>query len=149
MAGKRQTLWNAVTTRAATITTVNGYHTNVGADIRPWQLTPLEKTDIDCLLISDPRETEGASDNKNSAGFNRVLEFELKAFLSETTASPEKARLVEEDLIKMIGVDETWGGLARRTQLGTSEIAVDEKGARIGGLDFQIRIEFGRRRWEA
>jgi hypothetical protein len=149
MSGKRQTLWNAVKGRMALINGTGGYQTSVGSDIREWQLTPLERTDIDCLLISDPREVPGEDQNKNSGGFNRYLEFELKAFLAESTASPEKARKVEEDLIKAIGVDERWGGLARRTHMGISEIAVDEKGARIGGLDFTIRIEFSRARWEA
>lgn len=146
---KRQVIWDKVIARLATITTGNGYQTNVGADIRQWQLTPLESTDIDCLCVSDPTESGDDGQDKNSAMFTRYLEINIKAFLAESTASPEKARKVECDLIKCVGVDEKWDGLARRTSLETSEIAVDEKGARIGGLDFTMKIEFSRKRWES
>ena len=146
MADKRQAIYTAVKTRFATITTANGYQTGIGSKVKEWQLTPLETADLDCLILNDPVES-GEDEDKNSATFTRYLEFEAKAVLSESSASPTKARQAQDDLIKCIGVDEKWGGLARRTLMGDCELVVDKEGNRFGGIDFKFRVEFGRRRW--
>src|SRR5688500_19999684 len=112
----RQALIDAVKTRAATITIANGYQTNIGSKVKEWQTTALESADLPGLVIQDPLEsTIVGEDGENSGLYRRELEIIFDAVLQESAQNAVEARKAIADVIKMIGVDPTWGGLARRT----------------------------------
>lgn len=136
----------------ATITTANGYTSNVGQKVTEWQTTPVEMGERPCILLSDPQETNlGPPDggNKNSAHRTFGIEFEVMLLLAEVNQTAEKARQAEADVINAIGTDQTFGGLLRRAEPGSSELKLDGDGTRISGVRMTFTAEYGRKPWSA
>jgi len=150
MSTKRQSLFDAVLTRAATITIANGYATNIGSHVKEWQTTPLEPADLDALCVSDANEnTIVGQEGENAGLYRRELEITFDAVLAENGQNAQTARKAIGDLIKMIGVDPTWGSLARRTLPISDQVMLDDSGTRIGGVRVKVKIIYSRKPWEA
>jgi hypothetical protein len=150
MANKRQSLFDAVKTRAATITTANGYQTNIGQHVKEWQTTPLEAADLPAVCVSDSIENAIVPEAGENAGlYRRELEITFDAVLAESAQNAQSARKAIEDLINMIAVDPTWGGIARRTIPVSDQVMLDDTGTRIGGARVRVKIIHSRKPWEA
>ncbi len=152
MPGKRQQIVDAVKTRLALITTANGYQTDIGLKQTEWNPGPKgadpEADELPGHDIRDEVETTEVKD-KNSGTFDRALEIVVIAELKEAGPGATLARKALEDLIKAVGVDPTWGGLARRTLPVEDDINVDELGQQIGAARLRFKVEYSRRPWEA
>lgn len=152
MPGKRQQIVEAVKARFAGITTVSGYQTNIGLKQTEWNPGPKgadpEADELPGHDIRDEVETTVVRD-KNSGTYDRELEIIVVAELREADATATLARRALEDMIKAVGVDPTWGGLARRTVPVEDDINVDELGQQIGAARLRFKVEYSRRPWEA
>jgi len=149
---KRQDIVSAVKTRLATITTANSYTSNVGQKVYEWQLTPVDSANLPCILVSDPVESNlGPGENSTRASTHRNygLEFEVSLLLAEADQTAAKARVAIADVIKAIGTDQMWGGLARRTEPVSDELILDGDGAHISGVRMKFTVEYGRKPWES
>lgn len=147
---KRQQIVDKVKERLALVTTASGYQTDIGEKLTEWQLTAKDAGQLPGVDVRDGvEETVLPEGGKNSAVYERHLEFTVTAELAETTAGPANARKAEADIIKAVGVDPTWGGLARRTLPVTGEVVMDPEGQRIGGARVVFRVEYSRKPWEA
>jgi hypothetical protein len=150
MPNKRQTLFSAVLTRAATITVANGYGTNIGSHVKEWQTTPLESVDLPAVLVSDSTENTLVPEVGETAGlYRRELEITFDAVLAESGQNATEARKAIADIIAMIGVDQTWGGVARRTVPVSDQLMLDDTGTRIGGARVRVKIIHSRKPWAA
>lgn len=152
MPGKRQQIVNAIKARLAGITTANGYQTDIGLKQTEWNPGPKgADPEADELPGHDIRDEVEAAEvtNKNSGTFDRALEIVVIAELKEAGPGAGEARQALEDLIKAVGIDPTWGGLARRTLPVEEDINVDELGQRIGAARLKFKVEYSRRPWEA
>jgi len=156
MANKHQTIFDAVLTRAATILTTNAYApglnyaTNIGSHLKEWQTTTLEPADLPALLVSDPIENSIVPEAGENAGlYRRELEIVFDAVLAEAGQNATEARKAIADIIRMIAVDPTWGGLARRTIPISDQLMLDDTGTRIGGARVRVKIIHSRPHWEA
>lgn len=152
MPGKRQQIVNAVKTRFAGITAANGYQTDIGLKQTEWNPGPKgadsEADELPGHDIRDETETTPVRD-KNSGTFDRELEITVIAELKEPGPGATLARKALEDMIKAVGVDPTWGGLARRSVPLEDDINVDEFGQRVGAARLKFKVEYSRRPWEA
>jgi hypothetical protein len=152
MLGTRQQIVDAIKARFAGISVANGYQTDVGLKQTEWNPGPKgadpEADELPGHDIRDEVET-AVIDNKNSGTFTRVLEIVVIAELREPAPGATLARKALEDLIKAVGVDPTWGGLARRTLPVEDDINVDELGQQIGAARLRFKVEYGRRPWVA
>jgi len=143
----RQAFVSAIKTRFATIITANGYTSNIGARQKEWQTTPVDPADLPCHCLSDPIERLIEGESKNSSSRTFGLEIEVNLLLAEADQTAAKARVAEADVMKAIGKDPTWGGLARRTEPVSSELKLDNEGTRVSGVQMTFRIEYGRKAW--
>lgn len=152
MPGKRQRIIDAVKARFAGITTAAGYQTDIGLKQTEWNPGPKgadpEADELPGHDIRDEVETAAVKD-KNSGTYDRELEVVVIAELKEDGAGASLARMALEDMVKAVGVDPTWGGLARRTVPVEEDINVDELGQQIGAARLRFKVEYGRRPWEA
>lgn len=150
--GRRQQIVDAVKARLALISVANGYQTDVGLKQTEWNPGPKgadpEADELPGHDIRDEVETTNVKD-KNSGTFDRELEIVVIAELKEEDATATLARRALEDLIKAVGVDQTWGGLARRTLPVEDDINVDELGQQVGAARLRFKVEYSRRPWEA
>lgn len=152
MSGRRQRIVDAVKERLAGITVANGYQTDIGLKQTEWNPGPKgadpEADELPGHDIRDEVETASVGD-KNAGSMTRELEVVVIAELREPGPGAALARKALEDLIKAVGVDPTWGGLARRTLPMEEDINVDELGQQIGAARLRFKVEYGRRPWEA
>ena len=152
MPGTRQQIVDAIKVRLAGITTANGYQTDIGLKQTEWDPGPKgadpEADELPGHDIRDEVETASTKD-KNSGTFDRELEIVVIAELKEPGPGATLARRALEDLIKAIGVDPTWGGLARRTLPVEEDINDDELGQQIGAARLRFKVEYSRRPWSA
>jgi hypothetical protein len=152
MPGKRQLIVDAVKARFAGITQANGYQTDIGLKQTEWHPGPKSANPDDNELpghdIRDEVERT-VIENKNSGSYDRALEITVIAELKETTPGAPLARKALEDLIKAVGVDATWGGLARRTLPVEDDISVDELGQQVSAARLVFTVEYSRPPWRA
>jgi hypothetical protein len=155
VSNKQQTIYDAVKARMATVTTANGYTSNVGQKFNEWQTTPIDfandATLLPCICLNDPREVNfGApSGNENSGQRLFGIEFEAMLMLAEADQTATKARQARADVIKAIGTDHSFGGLLVRTEPGDAELMLDKDGTRVSGVRMKFTCKYNRKPWES
>lgn len=142
---KRTDIVAAMTGSFKTILTGSGSHTNLGTHVGVWRTTPLADSELPFLNIRDTLEeivddTQGGSSGRMT---QRRLTVELEII------SPDLATLrkCHEDVETKIRSDETWGGLALRTQPISSELVATQERDAIGGLLVTVRVDYRTGRW--
>jgi hypothetical protein len=141
----RQQIVEAVVTRFQTITTGNGYETNIGNNVKRWRAasnSPFAAGDLNVLNIKDTQATPNSDDTPMG-----VTEYELEihaeaATRDATIATDETCRKMLADLIKACGTDRRWSDLAWDTRLETSSLDVQQVGDIIGGCQLAFIIIF-------
>jgi hypothetical protein len=147
VSSKRQQILSAIKTRFAAITTANGYQTNIGPSQTEHHPTTKDVAELPSHDIRD--ETEETDGSKRNAGtYERRLKVTVIAELVETDSTAAKARKALEDMIRAVGVDSKWGGLARYTIPLDDEVTVDEDGQLIGAARLTFEVIYDRKPWE-
>lgn len=150
MANDRQTLVDRILARFATITIANGYLTNVGAKVKEWQTTPLDETELTTLLVRDTIASVRPDPNgPNSSKHTWTQQIIVDAVLQESAQNAVEARKTISDINKAVAVDQTWGGLARRSEQVNEKLMLDKSGARVAGVQVIFNVITSRRPWEA
>ncbi|MDQ3819078.1 MAG: hypothetical protein M3362_15570 [Acidobacteriota bacterium] len=148
----RQSLVDAVKARLSGILTANqyapgqNYLTDIGSHQFEWRTTPLEAADLPAHIIRDEEENTLVTE-KNQGHLPRSLKIVCDLVLSESDQTATNARKAIADVIHAIGVDDKWGGLARRTLPVKDELMMDAEGKRISGARVTFQIEYGRAAW--
>lgn len=140
----RQQIITALDTRLRTITTANGYLTNVGQRVFDWLDRDLADTELDAIVYRDPANE--ISQETFSQVDNRVrVEIEVKTKSASTTAA--QVRKLIEDVYKAIGIDETFGGLAHEAQPVSENIDIQQADKIMGSATVVIDIYYMTTKW--
>lgn len=107
---KRQQIVNAIKTRLQGITVANGYQTDLGNAVYEWRLTPYQSTELPCADVRDTTESVEATVEVHI----HKTTMEVKV-LGSTGSLPADIRKRLADVVKAVGTDLTWGGLAEDT----------------------------------
>ncbi len=146
----RQTLVDRILARFALVTVANGYLTNAGAKLREWQTTPLDESELTTLLVRDTVATVQPDPNgPNSSRHTWSQQIIVDAVLQESAQNAVEARKTISDINKAVRVDQTWGGLARRSDQVNEKIMLDKPGGRVAGVQVIFNVITSRRPWEA
>jgi hypothetical protein len=148
VSSKRQQIVDAVKARMLLIRTAGGYATDIGADQTEWNVTGKAPNELPSHEVRDEIE-EAVVDKPNSGLYERRLELTVIAALVEDGAGATKARLALADIIKAVGTDTTWGGLAKFTLPLQEQISVAEEGQRISTVIVTFVVVYFRKPWEA
>lgn len=152
MSSKRQQILDAVKARFAGIKVADGYQTDIGLKQTEHHPTAKSADPADGELpahdVRDEAE-ETVVPDRNKGSYERKLRFTVVAELLETDATAANARKALADMIKAVGVDPSWGGLARHTVPVEDEVQVDEEGQRVGAARLTFEVVYGRKPWEA
>jgi hypothetical protein len=143
----RQDIVDAVKARFALISRANGYLTDIGLKQTEWHLHPKDLEDTPGHDVRDGRELTIITD-KNAGVYERQLEVMIIAEVPEAAGGATETRKALADMIKAVGVDPKWGGLARRTLPVDQDVTVDDAGNRIGAARLTMRIEYSRAPWK-
>lgn len=143
MSNTRELLIDAMETRFATIWVSNGYRTDIGHSIRPWQSSPPLWEDLPILTVKDP------TDAPEPAFYDNLLHqliAQIEIVLPGTT-SAANLRDYAADVLQAIGVDPTWGDLARSTRLDAIEIEVGDEDSVGPGVTITVAIQYESAQW--
>ncbi len=105
----RQLIVDAIVTRMQSITTVNSYETELGANVYEWRTTDLQASELPCVIIKDASETVVVKGSVHE--YTLPIELEIKATGSDMTV----IRDALADVIVAVGTDPGWGSLVVRT----------------------------------
>jgi hypothetical protein len=156
MSNFRQLLFDAVKAGFATITTANGYTSNVGQKVNEWQVKPIAYADspnlLPCTCLSDPNKRNlGPGQNVDENSSSRLFgqDFEAALVLAESNSTPANARQAEADVMKMIGKNPTWGiqGV-KRTEPEDSQLKMSADGTRVSEVLMKFTVKYVRKTWE-
>lgn len=121
-----QQLFDAVKVRFQSITTANGYQTNIGAKVFSWRDTsrsPFTQEESPCCTIRDLRRTrENDADTITRHYFQ--LSFEVVACASAVFSSPPDnlARAILSDIDRALGLEADGG---RKFEVNGVKLALD------------------------
>ena len=73
---------------------------------------------------------------------------EVTALAAKGSTSDEQIREMIADVIKAVGVDETWGDLAEFTLLPSASMEVEQLEKKIFGAQVDLRIEYQTARFD-
>lgn len=119
---KRHEILVAIGDRLREITIPNGYHTDIGVYTAYW-VTDLTEYGSSAVTWRDPEEETIV----NNRFHDNSLSVELEAIVFTTIPLLDGCLLLA-DLIKAVGVDPTWGGLAIKTDIAGNEKTVETSG---------------------
>lgn len=143
---KKLDLLNAIASRLATITTANGYETDIGLRSSYWQDWDFEYGEVGAITFRDLEEE--VTEVNQFQEFLLHLEIEAVAYTSAGSVSEvELGCNLQFDLIRAIGVDPTWGKLAIKTELKETAKQIQTEGKRAMNLTLSFDITYRDPKW--
>jgi hypothetical protein len=140
MAQTRQAIIDAIETRMATITTPT-FRTTLGSSVAVWKRNKFAANRLPGLNIQDITDDQQVAAEDESLTEHR-LTVELKVIGKEGSTSDELVREMIADVEQAILVDETWGGIALRTDPVSNAMDVAQDEVTIGGATIVIAIDY-------
>ena len=145
MANKRQQIMDAVKARLQNITVANGYMTNLGNNVYEWKETAFAENEMPGIDYRD------ALCERFSSVLNRFrwrLSVGIEIATQNSTAVSDVRKMIA-DVYKVIGTDDTWGGLAIITEQPESdEMRVTKEERFIAGALIGVFIIYETSLWE-
>tara|TARA_R110000822_G_scaffold144541_5_gene283212 strand:- start:1037 stop:1525 length:489 start_codon:yes stop_codon:yes gene_type:complete len=143
----RQKIMDEVVVRFTTITTANGYETNIGSSVSLWRdlkSTPLVGDEPDAVNIMDVTTLTDKSNQPVGTALH-TMEIRAEAATQDTSmARDKKVRKMLADMVKAIGTDRKWTvsgtTLAWDTSIESSEIDVEQGGEIVGQCQLVFNI---------
>lgn len=124
----RQRIVDEVDKQFKKIKRTGGYKTDAGHHVFSWRDPPLDKRELPCIVYRDGIESIDIIDNSLES---HTLPFEVDLIDLGDTA-PAKVRELIADIIRALGVDPTWNGLAIDTRLTAAGLSTAEASRKIG-----------------
>lgn len=138
----RQQIVDAIKTRLQQILLGNGYQTDVGKHVFRHEPMMIDDDDLPALIY---RATTG--DSRAVTGYHmHTLELEIVAVM-DGRASDDTVREIMADVLKAIGTDPTWGGLAINTTPRGNDIQTDPANGKITASVQRFAIAYRTAEW--
>lgn len=119
------------------------YHTELGSNVFYWRDAPLDSTQLPGMVIRDTNNAHDLQANGNQNQYDyQILSVEIECTGTENTTTPEYVDKMIADVQKAIGVDDTWGGIALRTELENDEKTVNQDSNKIGGALIKFNVRY-------
>ena len=134
----RQRIVTAIQTALSGISIANGYKTDVGARVYVWHVTPYGDDQIPCVNLFD-RVCE--TERHLSGRHHHKLRIEIVVTALGTSTDSDLRKMIG-DVIKVMGANRKWGGLAYDTDPQSDEIVVEQGDRRRGGANLVFVVHF-------
>ncbi len=145
----RQLIINAIDSRLKLITIANGYETNIGGKVFEWRAVPVEEIDLPCIIYRDLSSVNSVLTIGIGGYHESNLNIEVEVICAAGSVTPSTIRKMLADVIKAIGVDATWSGLASSTDPVSDAITIEQNEKIIGGANITFTITYRTKRWDA
>ena len=118
-----------------TISVANGYETALGLNVFEWREEPLQESEVPGAIW---RDTDSAA-ILTIGSHNHGMTVEVEIFALGTTA-PTIMRKAMSDVIKLVGLNRTWTGLAEDTEPGDEDINTEKESRRIASATVSFGV---------
>lgn len=144
---KRDGIITAIDTRLKTIFVAGGYELNLGSNIYWWIMRPLDPdSDLPAICLKDRDAITWSGIGEHLHELEISVEIYMKPAYTAAAATMRKAIA---DMIKCIGVDVTWGGLAQDTLLPPEEtLAIEQQEYCFVAVGFRFVVQFLTNAWD-
>lgn len=143
----RQQLVDSIVERFKTISTANGYRTNIGSKVFLWKVSPWDQKETTGLIVRDTSCTMVA---QVSGHHDWTLQIEAEAYAVGESLS-NALRSAEADIIQCIGVSPKWtvGDLQGRIETSSleSDIGIKHEEYLIGAIRIRFTVTFRTQLW--
>lgn len=146
----RKRIMTAFDTRLRTILVVNGYATNAGANIYEWLTANLAVSSLPAIAYKDP-VVSGGEVVTIAGPVDSQREFEMDVectLISNGAYILTIIKTLAADLIRAVGVDPTWGGLALYTDLSGDDTEIEQHEETIGSCTVKVSITYRTKMWD-
>jgi hypothetical protein len=136
---------DALIARLSTITTVNGYTTDIGLNIQYWQEIPLDYESGGIAIFDQPPDNAQTVIQVGQK-HEYVLPVEIQANSFEVSGlsmAQLSCRLID-DLIRCIGTDPTLGGICYYAVLRSTSKSIDVAGKRAVTVSLNVDLKYRR-----
>lgn len=143
---RRQRIIDVLDARLRDILIAEGYKTDAGESVFAWELYGLDASQLPALTYRD------VSDTPDQATIGRVdnfLTIDIAAMAARSAAGEAQVRNMIADVIKAVGVDETWDGLAEDTELIPADLDAEAMEKNQFGSALALVIEYSTGRFDA
>ena len=138
-ASARKGIFDAIITAFQGITVAGGYNSNLGAKVFRWRNAPLDESEDYGLFVSWESDSRPDVD---SATVHHVLTVRARIVVKDGASTEATLDKMEEDVVKVIETNYTWGGLAYNTDGPTSEPLMEQHAEKIGGMDITFTVNY-------
>lgn len=145
----REKIMAAVVARLETVTTANGYETDLGSSVWLWRdfdSAPFPEGVLEGVSVKDMR-ADSSGEGERLGTTRHDLEVTIEgATISTSSVRDKRARKMLADCIKAIGTDRYWTvsgtRLAWDTRVNSHSIDVKQGGEVLGGFQLVITIMY-------
>lgn len=138
---KRQQIVTRIDLGLKTILVAAGYETNLGRNVYEWREEPLTKSKLPAAVWRETDRTVEATIGEHE----HTLTVEIQLVATGASA-PQTLRKMIADVVKMVGVNLTWNGLAEDTKPPVETVSSERDKSRVAGatLTFDVIYRTGR-----
>ncbi len=144
---RQQRLIDALKEQLSTIQKVNGYHTDIGKDVREWEIGADEK-DIPFVDVRDDEEIIISA----SGAFEYSMPLNI-VVMSKGKTAREEARKMAYDVLKCIGENPDMYAdnecFADRITPNKLQLIVEQGSALVAGVIVSVTVQFSTDAWQA
>lgn len=139
MASIRQQIMDKIESRLGTILVSNGYQTDIGNNVFPWLLTT--PAILPAVVFRDPTRNVSAHMEAHLS----TVSVDVEVF-GAAGFTDDDIRAMIQDVIKAVGTDTTWDGLALDTELVSDSVVIDTQANAVknGLITFKVAYRGGR-----
>ena len=139
----RETIILALITRLETITVANGYETGIGAKVFRGINTALEKTSLPGVILNEGTETVDPTITMLHDHYILPIDLALRTTYADGEDWYALCNKMLADIIKALGVDETFGGKVMRVEPGMSSKTGSVEGEHLtAGVDMTFTLQY-------
>lgn len=148
-----QQIRNAIDARLKLILVANGYQTDAGKNVFYWRTTDFKQNE-DGTLPDLPAikyfETTEENETLNMAIESNTIALNIEVLAGGSDDEAVKTALDQmyADILKCVGVDETWGGLALLTEIKAHEVKLEREELLMGSILTVFELKYRHRRWD-
>lgn len=147
MDSKRQLICTRLDARLKTILIADGYNTDLGRNVFEWRDNPIDQSELPAVNWRDISEDDSNATAGTVGYHTHVITMELKIATAKGTTTAKEIRALLADIVKAVGVDQTWGRQAIRTDPMSNEMVIEEVEDIIGGLTVTLAITYQTIKW--
>jgi hypothetical protein len=126
--------------RLETITTGNGYRTDLGLKITQWRTTDWQESELISGPGADVRDKEDPPTVKGRS-HRYKLEIETDARMLGSTMK-DVAHDILADILDAIATDLGFGGLVQMVEIGDSDVDFDQKNRKLGTTQLTVTLSY-------